>query len=474
MPNGKIENRIGIIGGGPVGSLLSIFLAQKGISSRIYERRPDLRLDPQTAGKSINLALSVRGLHALRQVGLADEVLRRTIPMKGRMVHSLTQPTVFHPYSQKPDECIYSISRSELNALLLTAAEETGRVETVFGAKVSQIDFKSNCLTLEKNAELTAEAFTRLIAADGAHSVARNALVAAVPNALSESTLDYGYKEITLPPSKEGTHRLDKNSLHIWPRGNFMLIALPDIGGSFTCTLFLPHLTRADGLTPSFADLNSEAEVDAFFKVHFPDFFDLMPEVAKQYFARPIGHMVTVKCSPWHVSDQLLLIGDSAHAIVPFFGQGMNCGFEDCTVLSELLPPQGGNSETNTLNWSEIFSKVTELRKVNADRIADMALENFIEMRDKVSQKQFQLEKGVQSILQVKFPKNYASRYSLVTFSRTPYHLAYEAGMIEDRILKELCRDISTPDQVDLKEAEILIQSELTPFFERNSKWILN
>lgn len=463
----KHQEPISIIGGGPVGSLLSIFLAQKGIPSQIYERRADLRVDTQSAGKSINLALSVRGLHALKQVGLVDEVLKRTIPMKGRMVHALNGATSFHAYSQKPEEYIYSMSRSELNGLLLTAAEKTGKVKAVFNAKVSEIDLKNNRIGIDKNGTVCFEPFSRIIAADGAHSVGRTALMNTLQKHPSEVSLDYGYKEITLPPTLAGGHLLEKNALHIWPRGNFMLIALPDLGGSFTCTLFLPH--QKTGSLPSFSDLNSPQEVERFFSAHFPDFLTLMPEVATQYFSHPVGHMVTVKCSPWHALDQLLLIGDAAHAIVPFFGQGMNCGFEDCTILSELLPQETKSSEAN---WGEIFAKVTELRKINADRIADMALENFIEMRDKVSQKQFQLEKGVEGILQSKFPKNYASRYSLVTFSRTPYHLAYEAGMIEDRILKELCRDISAPDQVDLKKAETLIQSELAPFFERNSKWI--
>jgi kynurenine 3-monooxygenase len=425
-----------IIGAGLVGTLLSIFLARRGYGVTIHERLPDMRRESIAAGRSINLAISTRGLHALNLVGLEEVVLKRAIPMRGRMVHSPKGELTFQRYGLDDSQYINSISRGDLNKILMTAAEDTGRVKIDFNHRVEDV------FALD---------VPIVFGADGSGSVVRRALMANPRFTLTEDHLDHGYKELAIPAGPGGMHRLERNALHIWPRGTYMLIALPNFDGSFTCTLFLPFKGPV-----SFEALRTGADVSAFFSEHFADALPLIESLEETFFANPTGHMVTVKCGPWNDGGHTLLLGDAAHAIVPFFGQGMNCGFEDCEVLEGLLDRYSDRAEA--------FSTFFTARKPNCDAIADMAVENFIEMRDKVADRRFLLEKAVEHILQEQFPGRYVPRYSLVTFSRVPYKFAYDAGVAQAGILAELCRDLERPEDVDLRHAEKLINERLLQF----------
>ena len=430
------KSEAAIVGAGLVGSLLSIFLARRGHGVTVYERRPDMRHESIAAGRSINLAISTRGLHALNLVGLEEEVLKRAIPMRGRMIHSPKGELTFQPYGRDASEHINSISRGDLNKILMTAAEKTGRVKIEFNHAVDDPSVLD---------------VSMVFGADGSGSAVRRALAADPRFTNLESHLDHGYKELAIPSGSGGTHRLERNALHIWPRGTYMLIALPNFDGSFTCTLFLPFHGPV-----SFEAIKTGAGVSEFFAEHFADALPLFDELEEQFFRHPTGHMVTVKCGPWNDGSRTLLLGDAAHAIVPFFGQGMNCGFEDCEVLNGLLEQHSDRTKA----FETFFSS----RKPNCDAIADMAVENFIEMRDKVADKHFLLEKAVEHILQEKFPGRYVPRYALVTFSRVPYKFAYDAGVVQAGILEELCYGLAAPEDVDLRRAEKLIEERLDRF----------
>jgi kynurenine 3-monooxygenase len=425
-----------VIGAGLVGSLLSVFLAARGRRITVYERRADMRRESIDAGRSINLAISTRGLHALNRVGLVQEVLKRATPMRGRMMHSPTGELTFQRYGRNDSEYINSISRADLNKILMTAAEKTGRVKIEFDHPINDVSVLD---------------VPMIFAADGSGSAVRRELAANPGFTNVESKLDHAYKELDIPPGPGGAHRLERNALHIWPRGTYMLIALPNFDGSFTCTLFLPFKGPV-----SFEALKTGADVSKFFGEHFSDALPLIERLEETFFGNPVGHMVTVKCAPWDDGRRTLLLGDAAHAIVPFFGQGMNCGFEDCEVLDDLLKRHSYRAEA--------FSAFFASRKPNCDAIADMAVENFIEMRDKVTDKHFLLEKAVEHILQEKFSGRYVPRYALVTFSRVPYKFAYDAGVEQAGILTELCRDLARPEDVDLSKAEKLINERLRRF----------
>ncbi|WNG32934.1 FAD-dependent monooxygenase [Archangium violaceum] len=450
--------RVTVVGAGLVGSLLSMYLARRGFQVDVLERRPDMRRESIGAGRSINLAISTRGLHALRQVGLEEEALRHAIPMRGRMIHPVSGALAFQAYGKDESQHINSLSRAWLNAFLMTNAEGTGRVRIGFKQRVQHLDVETGSLTvLDEPSDTTREVRTPVVfGTDGSGSAVRHEVERLPGHATTQEHLGHGYKELTIPAGPGGAFRMEKHALHIWPRGSYMLIALPNEDGSFTCTLFLPFQGPV-----SFESLDSPSRVVAFFQEQFPDALPLIPDLVHDFFHHPTGTMVTVKSAPWNVGGKTLLLGDAAHAIVPFFGQGMNCGFEDCVVLDACLG-------RHTL-WAEAFEEFFRLRKTNADAIADMAVENFVEMRDKTADPRFLLEKAVEKALLNAFPGEFISRYSLVSFSRVPYRLAYEVGALASGIVAELSEGLTRAEDVDMNRARTLIHERLVPFVKEHS-----
>ncbi len=448
-----MNDRVSIVGAGLGGALAAIFLARRGIQVTVYERRPDLRRVVQPAGRSINLALANRGLKPLRLAGLESEVRRLLTVMRGRMVHPVSGPLDFQPYGQRPHEVIYSISRPGLNALLLDAAEAAGaRLE--FGMRCSGVDFDKDLLILEHepSGERHTAALTPCIAADGAGSVVRNALLGLAGYQASEELLQHGYKELSILPGALGRHRMEPGALHIWPRGGYMLIALPNLDGSFTVTLFLPYEGE-----PSFATLDTPQAVYRFFTEQFPDATATIHRLEESFFDNPTGLLGTVRCQPWHLDGRVLLLGDAAHAIVPFHGQGMNCAFEDCLELDGCLAEHAGD-------WPRAFALFSGRRKPNADAIAQMALENYIEMRDSVRDPQFLLRKKVAFELERRFPARFSPRYSLVMFhDDVPYAEAQQRGRIQEEILEALTAGIDDPAAVDYAQAARMVAAQLEP-----------
>jgi|HubBroStandDraft_6_1064221.scaffolds.fasta_scaffold00010_38 kynurenine 3-monooxygenase len=445
-------DKITLIGAGLNGPLLAILLLQRGFAVEIYERRPDMRRVRMSAGRSINLALSTRGIHALQQAGLWERMRSIIIPMRGRMMHSMAGELTFQPYGNSEAEVINSISRAELNIALIDAAEEHGATIR-FNQRCTGYDVKSGAVRLrdEETAEETTREAGVVIGCDGSASSIRAEMLKLSRFNFSQQYLDYGYKELTIPAGPQGEHLLEIHALHIWPRGNHMLIALPNIDGTLACILFLPF-EGAD----SFASLTTQAQVLQFFESRFPDAVPLMPQLADNYFANPTGAMVTIKCSPWHVEGRALLLGDAVHAIVPFFGQGLNCGFEDCTCLLELIDRHGKD-------WMRVFGEFEKERRVNTDAIADMAIENFTEMRDRVADSRFLFRKKVELALEAKYPGLFVPKYAMVTFHRIPYSVALARGAVQDRMLAELCENVDRVEDLDWDRADRLIRRDLTP-----------
>ncbi len=450
MPN-KSET-ITLIGAGLNGPLLALGLVKRGFKVEIFERRPDMRRVRISAGRSINLALSTRGIHALSEAGLWRGMQKIIIPMKGRMMHATDSRLTFQPYGKDESEVINSISRAELNISLINAAEAKG-VKIRFQQRCMGIDLKTGAVKL-RNERTGKERTSKpgvVIGCDGSASAIRNEMLKLNRFNFSQQYLDYGYKELTIPAGPRGQHVLETNALHIWPRGNYMLIALPNADGTFACILFLPF-EGAD----SFAQLTTRKAVVEFFESRFPDTVPIMPHLAENFFANPTGTMVTIKCSPWHVGGSALLLGDAAHAIVPFFGQGINCGFEDCTILLGLLDQFGAD-------WERVFREFEESRKVNTDAIADMAVENFVEMRDRVADPAFLFRKKVELALEAKYPRFFVPKYAMVTFHRIPYATALQRGRVQDAMLAELCDGITRVEDLDWNRADRLVHGKLTP-----------
>ncbi len=425
-----------IVGAGPVGSLLALTLARRGLEVHVYERRPDMREVDIAAGRSINLAVSTRGLHALHEVSLDADVLQEAVPMLGRMTHALDGTLALLPYGRSESEHINSMSRGGLNKLLMTRAEETGRVSFHFNHKLIDYDFDLRVARFDPGGYVRAEV---IVGSDGSASAMR----ACLGGDISQDVLSSGYKELTMPPARGGGFAMHREALHIWPRGSFMLIALPNRDGSFTCTLFLPFEGE-----PAFARLRTARQAQAFFERYFPDAVPLIPGLGRQFVQAPLGRMSTVKAWPWS-RGSALLIGDAAHAIVPFFGQGMNAGFEDVTLLSGTL----------TRDWAGDFARFAEARKPDTDAIADLAVENFIEMRDKVADPQFLRMREIEHELQQRMPGRYLTRYQLVTFTRVPYRIALQAGEVQGRILADLARQERPDYELGVARAE----EELVP-----------
>jgi kynurenine 3-monooxygenase len=446
------SEKVTLIGAGLNGPLLAVLLRQRGYDVDIYERRSDMRRVHIDAGRSINLALSTRGIYALQQAGLWEQMREIIIPMKGRMMHSVDGELRFQPYGKDEAEVINSISRAELNIALMDAAENQGAT-IHFNQRCTGFDLRTGALKIrnDETGDETDRDNDVVIGCDGSASAIRNEMLRLPRFNFSQQYLDYGYKELTIPAGDKGQHLLATDALHIWPRGSHMLIALPNIDGTFACILFLPF-EGADG----FADLATPSDVIRFFRQQFPDALALMPQLAENYFANPTGAMVTVKCAPWHLEGKALLLGDAAHAIVPFFGQGLNCGFEDCTRLMELIDEHGSD-------WPQIFRRFEEDRKNNTDAIADMAIENFTEMRDRVADSRFLLRKKIELALEAKYPGLFVPKYAMVTFLRIPYSVAMTRGAIQDRMLAVLCESIDRVEDLDWNQADSMIRRDLTP-----------
>jgi kynurenine 3-monooxygenase len=420
----KLKEKVVIVGGGLVGPLLSIYLAKRGCPVEIIERRPNPRQVLSAEGRSINLALSHRGLKALSEVGLSEKVSQLMIPMKGRMIHDPAGNLSYLPYS-KDGQFINSVSRGQLNNLLLDTAEEAG-VRINFNQRCIQTDFTSGKLTTQDtlSTKVINHSYDVLIGADGAFSEVRYALQKTERFNFSQKYLSHGYKELTIAPINND-FAMEKNALHIWPRGEFMLIALPNTDKTFTCTLFLP--LEGDN---SFARLKTEADVTAFFKQNFSDALPLISRLSSEFFKHPTSHLVCIECFPWSKFGNTLLIGDAAHAIVPFYGQGMNAGFEDCRILNQLL------EENN--RWDEALESFQYHRKRDADAIAALALNNFTEMRELVGKPDFILRKKIEARIQDLFPTSWKPLYSMVTFTDTPYSEAFALGKRQDLVLDQI------------------------------------
>ncbi|MGX5203077.1 FAD-dependent oxidoreductase [Aliikangiella sp. IMCC44632] len=445
------NKKITLVGAGLVGSLTAVFLAKRGYQVEIFERRPDMRKTDISAGRSINLALANRGIHPLKQAGLMPQVEAMLIPMKGRMIHDISGNLNFQPYGQRPEEEIYSISRADLNSLCMDAAESFGNVSIHFNQKCTQVNLAENTIELtdEQSGEINQHSFQHLIGTDGSASAVRHAIHNQLDGINSIEPLGHSYKELTIPAAATGDFQIDKNALHIWPRGGFMIIALPNLDGSFTVTLFMPNEGEV-----SFASINTPAKLNQFFSDYFPNLLPLLPSLQNDFFNNPTGSLSTVKCSPWHYKDKALLLGDAAHAIVPFHGQGMNCGFEDVYQLDQLIAQSAHD-------WESVFSQTEKLRKPNADAIATMAIENYITMRDSVNDAQFILKSKIAFELEKRFPDYFCPRYSMVMFHRLPYAEAYQRGIIQNKILAQLSENLTKIEQVDWQRAEQLVTEQL-------------
>ncbi|WP_266203762.1 FAD-dependent oxidoreductase [Pontibacter kalidii] len=445
------KKNIAIMGAGLVGSLLSLYLAKRGHKVDLYERRPDLRKNIVDGGRSINLALSDRGWRALRGIGIEEDVRQVAIPMHGRMMHDEQGTLTFQPYG-KEGQSIYSVSRSGLNAALMNLSEPNPDITYHFSRQAMDVNLRTNEVQL-RNLE-TGEVETvqpdLLFGADGAFSVVRGAMQKTERFNYEQSYLEYGYKELSIPPAADGGWAIEKNALHIWPRGKYMMIALPNIDGSFTCTLFFPYEGEQ-----SFAAIKNESDLLAFFQEVFPDAVPLMPTLTQDYFTNPIGSLITVKCFPWSYEGKSLLIGDASHAVVPFYGQGMNAGFEDITVLDQMLHGFEGD------DWDALFRAFERRRKPNADAIADLAVMNFIEMRDKVADPRFLLRKKIEGKISAQYPDKWIPLYSMVTFTDLPYSYALETGQQQDKIMKKVMKHIQRIEDYDKPEVQKLLEKQL-------------
>ena len=440
----QTPKKIAIVGSGLVGSLLAIYLKRLGHKVDVFDRRPDIR-NIEFSGRSINLAMSTRGWKALDRVGLAEEIRKIAIPMNKRAIHVLDKP-MYYQYYGKEGEAIHSISRGLLNKKMIDLAEKAG-ANFIFESKVWDVTLAEATLHLEETPGSTEKnlKYDHIFGADGAFSRTRHRMQRRSRFDYSQKFLNTGYKELTIPANTNGTHKLEKNALHIWPRGKFMLIALPNLNGSFTCTLFMPFEGEI-----SFEALNSTDKVRKFFELHFPIILEDIPNLTKDFFKNPTSALVTIKCFPWTYWDKIALVGDAAHAIIPFYGQGMNAGFEDIKVLDDLISLYGDD-------WEKIFKQYEIRRKPNADAIANLSYQNFIEMSSKTADESFILRKKIEKWFSEKYPERWVPLYSRVTFSNRPYAEALTIGKMQEEIMDEIMQLPAIKDNWNNKETEKLL-----------------
>lgn len=430
-PTCKCAKKASIIGAGLVGSLWAMYLSKAGYQVDVYERRPDMRLQKMSAGKSINLATSARGWKALDAIGVGDEIRKMAIPVYSRTLHPLDGKISQQPYG-KEGEAIYSVSRGALNATLMTLAEKDSKVSFHFNQECIQADTSTGKLVFKssENQEITEVHADLIFATDGAFSAVRyHGMQRLDQFNFSQQYIPDGYREILLPANNDGSYKLDQETLHIWPRGRFMLIALPNADGSFTCTLFMPF----DGHEYCFNALDSQSKVEDFFKEIFPDFYQLHPQVAEEWEKHPLSSLAIIRCFPWR-QGRTVLMGDAAHATVPFFGQGMNCGFEDCTVLFELM-------QEHEENWELILPEYEKRRKPNTDAMQELSLQNYLVMRDRVTDIQYQLIQRLERRLSVMYPENYFPLYSMVSFTNIPYETALKKGNEQEAKIRKMIEE---------------------------------
>lgn len=422
------KKEVVIIGAGLVGSLWAVYMSKAGYNVTIYERRSDIRKAEISAGKSINLALSVRGWTALDAVGIGDEIRKIGIPMYGRMMHDLEGNLSYQPYG-KEGQAIYSISRGKTNAVMMDMAEKHGNATIHYNHDCKKVDLKAGIVTLVNtltNEEITVKA-DLVFGVDGAFSAVRyNSFQKIDRFNYSQNYIADGYREILLPANPDGSHKLDKNALHIWPRGRFMLMAMANEDGSFTCTLFMPH----EGGENSFDKLTSREAVNKFFSTTFPDFYEMMPNIADAWEDHPLSNLAIIRCYPW-TNGKVALMGDAAHATVPFYGQGMNAGFEDCTVMNRLM-------QKHNHDWDAIFAEYSVERKPDGDALQDLSVDNYYVMRDYVADPAFILRKKIEAKFSELHPDRWLPLYSQVTFSNIRYSDAYRQGNIQSEIMDEI------------------------------------
>ncbi|MEO1516063.1 MAG: NAD(P)/FAD-dependent oxidoreductase [Bacteroidota bacterium] len=423
----KKEKKAIVVGAGLVGTLWAILLAKRGYAVEVYERRGDIRRADIVGGRSINLAMSTRGWRALEKAGIKDKIRKVAIPMHGRKMHEVSGDLAFQPYSSD-GQSIYSVSRAGLNLELMNIADQYDNVQFFFEHKCLDLDTRQFHLTFEdkRSGEVKEVTAPLIFGTDGAYSAIRYSLQKTPRFNFQQQFLDYGYKELSIPPTPSGDFAMDPNALHIWPRGRFMLIGLPNQDRSFTGTLFLSY----EGAV-AFENLKTDEQIMAFFEEYFPDAIPLMPNLLEDFHQNPTASLVTIRCAPWQYRQRVLLMGDASHAIVPFYGQGMNSGFEDCSLLDDLC-------DLYKEDWDQILPAFSKKRVPDANAIADLALRNFIEMRDLVSDPPFLLRKKIEKHLERKFPEQFLSVYSMVTFSNKPYSEALKETSVQDALFQRI------------------------------------
>ncbi len=449
-----MQNKTLIVGGGLVGSLWACILKKRGFDVEIFEKRPNPQNLEVPAGRSINLVITSRGIHGLKMAGLLEKILPITVPIYGRCIHPKTGATAFQPYGRDKSECNYSVSRWALNKALIKSCQDAS-IPFHFEHTAESIDPDKKKITFKTDKGLSIQSYERLFITDGAGSALRNSLLLKKPDLFSESIdwLTSDYKEIDLPAGPDGKAAIDVNSLHIWPRGTHMMMGLANPDNSFTLTLYLP---RAD-LPYAFTQLKKESEVKNFFHEEFPDSLSYLKNYAPQFLENPQGKLATVRLNKWTLDDSIAFMGDAAHAIVPFFGQGMNLGFEDCTNMIKFYDESQGN-------WKAAFDIYDKSQRPNANAIADMALENFIEMRDKVGDKNFQFRKKIEALLEKHFPQYYRSRYGLITYTLVPYSVAQKVGIKQSEFLANLAENLENPEDLDLEDTKKKLETDFYPW----------